>query len=169
MNKEILFHFKRIIITLLFLFVSTFLWADKSIVATNALAYRDMLEKSNNLMELSDGIKLEEAFPVSDEIGMKNDSYKFMIINDKNIKQNYKVYFVSTLPDNYEKLDNKFIRYQIIKDGNIFIDSKTIPADGFLFEDEVLDKNIYELKLWISNDATNEAMDKYFSAKISIK
>lgn len=83
-------------------------------------------------------------------------------------KKSYQIKFINTLDPKYEALDTKFIRYQIIKNKEIYIDAKTIPSDGILFSDEVLEENVYELKLWISNDATIEAMGKYFSSKIAL-
>lgn len=168
MNKKLRFHIIRIIMTLMFLTSTIFLIDDASANTINALLYNDSARKDITLIELSDGIRLKDVYPTKDEIGANYEGYTFKVINNTNEKQTYKISLVNTLDEKYEALDKKFIRYQIIKNGEILISADTIANDGILFIDEVLDENIYELKLWISIDATIEAMGKYFSSKIAL-
>lgn len=168
MNKKLRFHIVRIIMTSMFLISTIFLIDDANANTINAMLYNDSSRKDITLIELSDGIRLENVYPTKDEVGASYEGYSFKIINNTNEKKSYQIKFINTLDPKYEALDTKFIRYQIIKNKEIYIDAKTIPSDGILFSDEVLEENVYELKLWISNDATIEAMGKYFSSKIAL-
>ena len=168
MDKKLRFHLTRIIMTTTFLMFTVFLWQDANFISSNALAYQDQANKYLHLVELSDGIKLENAYPVSDNVGMKANGYIFKVVNNTNTLKKYQINFVNTLDESYEALDNKFIRYQIVKNGEIIINAATVPDDGVLLTDEITRENIYELKLWIAEDATNEAMGKYFSSKIAL-
>ena len=167
LNREIRFHVTRIILTLLFLLLTVYLIQDTNAVGIDATNYRSK-NTALSLVELSDGIKLVDAYPVSDEIGSKNDGYVFKIVNNGEQSKEFKIEFINTVKDEARRLDSKFIRYQIIKNNEVLINAENIPSDGILFTDIVDDENTYELKLWIDYDATKEILGKYFSSKIAV-
>ena len=101
-------------------------------------------------------------------MGKENEGYVFKIVNNGETSKEFKIEFINTVEDEEKKLDAKFIRYQIIKNNEVFIDAENIPTDGILFTDSVEDENTYELKLWIDYDATHEILGKYFSSKIAV-
>lgn len=163
-TKEIIQRLISITMTTLFLIFATILWKDASLNSSYA---KELYEKNDvSFVEISDGIRLDNAYPVSDEIGKKYEGYKFKVINNSDIDSVYEVSFVNTLPEGYEQLPVELVKYQIIKNGEVFIDVNNLTNNEILFTDEVKEENIYELKLWIDNEATSEIMGKYFSRKI---
>lgn len=164
MNKELRFHVARIILVIIYLLVASLLWKDANLSTVKALSYKNKLY----LEELSKGIKLTDAYPMSDEEGAKSSGYIFRVINNTHENKSYKIVFENSLDDSYDILDNKYIRYQLIKNNEIVVESKTLPDDNVLYIDNIENENIYELKLWISYDASFDAMGKYFSSKIAL-
>ena len=45
------------------------------------------------MQDLSSGILLKDAYPTSDSTGLKNDAYKFKIVNNSNSKITYQIVF----------------------------------------------------------------------------
>ena len=168
MNKEVKFRIKRIISVSIFLIVATILWMDTNKVNSKSLALYNNMGKLN-FVELSDGVNLQNAQPVDDEQGLLNDSYKFAIVNHNNTNESYAVYFINELDDGVKQLPYSCIRYQVVKNNQVFIPATTLMDDGKLFTDNVMIENNYELKFWISNSCGNEIMGSSFNAKVALK
>ncbi len=168
MNKEVKFRLKRIISVSIFLIVATILWMDTNKVNGESLAlYNDMNQL--NFVELSNGVNLQNAYPVKDEQGLLNDSYNFAIVNNNNMNESYTIYFDNQLDDTVKQLPYSCIRYQVVKNNEIFISATTLNSDGVLFTDNVVTENDYELKFWINNSCGNEVMGSSFNAKVALK
>lgn len=165
MKSEFLYRISRITITILFLIFSTYLWKDANIDMVNAREFENNL-KNISLVELSDGINMNNAYPTSDEIGSSNDGYKFKIINNGSNNESFIIKAENNLSEESISFNN--IRYQIIKNGEVYIEAETLNDNGILFEDIVSEENTYELKFWISKDAGFEILDKVFSVKIAL-
>lgn len=164
MKKEITFRIIRITITILFLIISTiFKQTISNVYASNINFLNDY--KKIKIKELSKGINLQDAYPLSDNIGILNDGYKFKIEGPQDKK--ITIYFNNEYKDISERIPNKSIRYAILKDDQIFINPTTLNSEGILFTDTI-NKSTYELKIWISEDASNEVFGKYFLGKIAL-
>lgn len=164
MKKEIIFRITRITITILFLIISTIFKQDISnVYASNINFLND--HKKIKIKELSKGINLQNAYPLSDNIGMSNDGYKFKIEGPKD--QRFTIYLNNEYKNIEERIPNKSIRYIILKDNEILINPTTLNSEGILFTDTI-NQSTYELKMWISEDATNEVFGKYFLGKIAL-
>ena len=164
MKKEIIFRITRITITILFLIISTIFKQDISNVYASNINFLNDYKKIK-IKELSKGINLQNAYPLSDNIGMLNDGYKFKIEGQKD--QRFTIYLNNEYKNIEERIPNKSIRYIILKDNEILINPTTLNSEGILFTDTI-DQSTYELKMWISEDATNEVFGKYFLGKIAL-
>ena len=164
MKKEIIFRITRITITILFLIISTIFKQDISNVYASNINFLNNYKKIK-IKELSKGINLQNAYPLSDNIGMLNDGYKFKIEGQKD--QRFTIYLNNEYKNIEERIPNKSIRYIILKDNENLIKHTTLNSEGILFTDTI-DQSTYELKMWISEDATNEVFGKYFLGKIAL-
>lgn len=164
MKKEIIFRITRITITILFLIISTIFKQDISNVYASNINFLNNYKKIK-IKELSKGINLQNAYPLSDNIGMSNDGYKFKIEGPKD--QRFTIYLNNEYKNIEERIPNKSIRYIILKDNEILINPTTLNSEGILFTDTI-NQSTYELKMWISEDSTNEVFGKYFLGKIAL-
>lgn len=166
MKNELKFRITRIIFILIFLVFSSILWKDTYNDNISAKNYLDSLSNTN-FVELSNGINMTSAYPVNDNIGSRGESYKFKIINNGNDKEDITIVVLNSLDNDYISYDN--IRYQVIKNNEVFIESKTLNNNGIMFYDSVNSENIYEVKFWIKEDASiYEIIDKSFRVKIAL-
>ena len=165
MEKELKKRITRIIIVLLFLIFSSVIWKDANNNMVNAKKYLE--NKKTSFIELSNGINIDNAYPVNDEIGSQGDSYKFKIINNNNKNKTITIGVINNLNDNFISYNN--IRYQVIKNNKIFIKSQDLNNNGILFNDEITKENTYEIRFWINqNTPFDEILDKSFSIKIAL-
>lgn len=131
----------------------------------NAYAIEPALRKVK-IEELSSGILLNDAYPTKDEIGKNQTGYKIKI--KTNNKTSINLSFENTLEANLPRLENHNLRYIILKNNEIYQEPQELNHTGFLFEDTILEDTIYEIRMWIKEDAKLDAMGKYFSGKIVI-
>ena len=165
MEKELKKRITRIIIVLLFLIFSSVIWKDANNNMVNAKKYLE--NKKTSFIELSNGINIDNAYPVNDEIGSQGDSYKFKIINNDNKNKTITIGVINNLNNNFISYNN--IRYQVIKNNEIFIKSQDLNNNGILFNDEITKENTYEIRFWINqNTPFDEILDKSFSIKIAL-
>jgi len=126
----------------------------------------------------SAGISLDNAVPVTDEVGLTNTPYKFTLENTGSLPMKYRIRVVEDTAAitadgcSSKKLDFAKLRFQIKKnstagsslplnnDSNYVIDEGTLAVNG---------KNTYELRLWIASTAGNEVSGKHFHGKITVE
>ena len=137
-----------------------------------------LLDKNNNPIYITDQnnttsyeINLDEQVPVSDEVGLDSTAFEFKLKNTGNIKASYTIYLDDVaLDDGETRIDDEYIRYSLTKNGSEEsprglssreLDKGTIEANNTT--------NTYTLKIWIAEDATNEAMDKVFNATLRVE
>ena len=137
-----------------------------------------LLDKNNNPIystsnnsESSYEINLDNQVPVSDETGLSTQAFEFKLKNTGNLKANYTIYLDDVaLEEGEERIDDEYIRYSLTKNG-----SEENPQG---LTSRQLDKGIidtdnttytYTLKIWIAEDATNEAMNKVFNATLRVE
>lgn len=127
------------------------------------------------VQDLSDGILLKEAIPMTDEKGLTLDSYRFKVVNKSKADITYQIKFVSNKEkiksQGKEVLDNKYLRYTL-KDGNHdYLEPNTLNEDGIIYE-TTIDSNsevVFEFKMWLDWNADNNSMNKVFIGKIEIE
>lgn len=132
------------------------------------------------LIDETEAITLEEAYPLSNEEGKKLKPYQFTVKNTCNTLIDYSVNLDSLASENY--MNNKYIAVSIdeeaikvlseFKEAEVFnqegktqvIESHTL-VKGFLDKKE---SKTHTLRLWIDEDADNGAMEKTFASKVVI-
>ncbi len=176
-------HIKHIILavsvlSIIMLFEFSNAWYQLTVESENEVT----LTSGNLELSFEDGgeiISLDNALPVSDAKGLSINPYTFTIKNTGTIPSNYTVYLEDVLI-NGSRMDDKFVKYSLVKmgdndrvslmnalpkvsgdDGN----SSRVALVGNLNVNESV---TYNLKVWISEDATNEAMGTEFKARIKV-
>ncbi len=127
------------------------------------------------LKEESDGIRLIDAMPVYDEVGMIGNPYKFQIVNQGGIPTSYLLKLVDTKQEG-NKLALTDVKLGLIKNGKEVMEPKLLST---IFQSEYFEGGIvsanetinYELRLWIRNDIVdlNAIADKGLSYKLEVK
>ena len=132
---------------------------------------------SLNLDNETVGINLEDATPVSENVGMSYKPYSFTLTNDGNIESIYTIYLIdddNEIPTGTEKINDKYIRFNLIKNG-IKENSKLL-TDIMSDEGRILDSgtiqpgqtNNYDLRLWIDGNADYNYKGAMFAGRIEI-
>lgn len=171
-KREIFRRSFEIVSTLAFLIILTCVWygpnssrveAERKAVANSArLAFQD----------LSEGINLENALPVTDVEGESTDPYEFAITNYGLTTRGYDVVFENVADGTgCEVLANKYLRFTIQKGEGSYTDAVNLTENGILTSDVLLpnQKQKYRLKFWIDEAADESAMGKCFQARVSVK
>lgn len=174
-KKEIISRIVSICSTILFLTVTTWFWFGPRLELTNASAVMASNTVSNlEFIDLSEGIKLENAYPVTDTFGMMVEPYRFQITNHDSKEVTFDIAFVNDLlaitKDNCSVLSNNYLRYSIKKNNNNYTPARNLSLDGTMYVDTLgaNETATYELKFWIDQNAGNEIMDTHFHAKVAV-
>ena len=119
-------------------------------------------------------INLKGALPVTDEMGKKNTPYTFTLENQGKSDLNYVVKLVPDLEaqatcSGCSFMDPNDIRYEIVKDSEPSQVGALGDNANTIYSGEILGyrKNEYQLKIWISSEATS-TQNKYFYGKIEV-
>lgn len=174
-NKEIRKTIISIISVSLFLLVTTtFVYLPKQETLLSSLAFLQN-QKRFYMQDLSSGILLKDAVPVSDSKGLKNYPYTFKVVNNSNSKITYHIIFKNNKEKvsntGREVLPNKYLRYTIKENNNNYIEPLNLTDNGIIYE-TTIDANsssTFEFKMWLDYNSDNEAMDKAFVGKIEIE
>ena len=141
-------------------------------------------DSNNNLISTSDDsyktssdfvINLDNQVPVNDEDGLNSDGYYFKVSNEGTIDAKYDLY----LKVLNSELGTQYIKYMLEEDGKkLFFAPKKLSTletstnDGYtiykLDNDSIKINNNHEytIKIWVAEDANNEAMNKTFEATL---
>lgn len=174
-KREIYSHLISIATTLLFLVVTTWFWFGPRIELSEAQSVMKGQEFINlQFIDLSEGIQLENAYPVTDQKGSSIDPYRFQIINHDQKEVTFTIGFVNDLlaieKDHCKPLDNNYIRYTIKKNEEAFTDPRNLALDGSMYQETLQpgESATYSLKFWIDQNAGNEIMNTHFHGKVAI-
>ncbi len=177
-KKEIIMRIISIITTSLFLVFATWIWFSptrKSFSQNNAaMAMNNMKTNQLEFVDLTEGIHLENAYPVSDEVGSSISPYEFQITNHSNTVKTFTIAFVddylTIANEKCKSLDNNYLRYILSKNNDITTPIRNISLDGDLYVDTLQPqgKAIYSIKFWIDQDAGNEIMNTHFHKRVAI-
>ena len=135
-RKEKIFLMTRIIITILFLTFSSYIWfnlKDFTVYKTNT---------RENII-VSENITFSSLKQVSDNDVLKIEEYNFQIENKAVNNQNIKITIVPDVIQN--NISNNYLKY-IINDGEIH----SLNMDGIVYIEKKEIKDI-SLKIWISD------------------
>ena len=172
-NKEIISRITSIIFMLIFLIVSTlYVYYPNKQNLTSAFTFLQNRE-AFYLEELSDGIKLAEAYPITDSEGITSDSYSFKIVNDTDKDIHYQLVFRNQLEKieakNLLPLDSKYLRYSIQNnESNLKIETLTdteVIYDAVIKADSEL---TFDFRIWLGENFDSDAMGKTFIGRMEV-
>ena len=165
-----------VLVMLIAIIGTTYAWLTFSLKGqkTNTMIVGNL---SLNLDNETVGINLEDASPVSENVGMSYKPYSFTLTNDGNIESTYTIYLVDDddkIPKGTEKLKDEYIRFNLVKNG-IKENSKLLTEiksdEGRVLDSGVIQPgqtNSYDLRLWIDNNADYDYMETMFAGRIEI-
>ena len=161
------------------LFTVTLNGTKKVKVKTGKLELQLLDENNNDITDSNNAgysINLDNQVPVDDETGLGTEAFTFKLKNSGSIDASYTIYLDDiALEEGEDRLIDQYVRYSLTKNGSSD-EAKDLTSigtnpnrkldEGVIKKDET---NTYTLKVWIDKEATNEAMDKVFSATIRVK
>mgnify|MGYP004666633367 FL=1 len=165
--------FSIISVSLFLMFMTSFVYLPKQENLLSSMAFLQN-QKRFYMQDLSSGILLKDAYPTSDSTGLKNDAYKFKIVNNSNSKITYQIVFQNNEEQanlkGKEVLPNKYLRYVINKENEPFKNIQNLSDDGILYTATIDAKSeeTFDFRMWLDYNADNGAMDKIFIGKIEL-
>ena len=124
----------------------------------------------------SKDISLTNATPEEDSEGLTNEPYSFSIVNNATTDLKYTIYLKddtdakNSCGTNCELVPYKFIRYNLASDSESLKTSNLSTTSNALYTGTITSKSTdkFNLRVWLSIDADNTAMNKYYFGKIRV-
>ncbi len=178
-KKKTSYYFKTTIVVLLILtlaLAATYAWlmisiqgtkVNKVVVGTLSLKLKD---------DITEGIHLENATPVTDTVGLSYNPYTFTLTNDGNIPSNYVIYLDNDpITEGTTRMKDEYVKYNLVKNGTA--SSNNLLSTTLQNNSKVLDSgrlevgitNTYDLRLWIDKDVDNSVMTTMFAGRIRVE
>ena len=161
----------------------SYAWLQITLTGTKKVVIRSGNLSLNLDEDASEGISLTNAYPMTDQEGLKTTSYDFTLKNDGTIPNSYTIY----LEDTTGETDIKafpVLKYDIKKTEYNDDDSvKTAEVDtmqllsaikttdGIVLDSgtlEVGEYNKYSFKLWMDYDANDDYQNSHFKGNLKI-
>lgn len=131
---------------------------------------------SLKIAEDSEGIYLDNAYPVKDEVGLSYNPYSFTLTNDGSIPSNYTIYLDDEkIADGSVRMKEEYVKYSLVKNGvreNAKFLTTTNTQNGRVLDSGTLavgQTNEYDLRIWIADTTSNDVMTTTFSGRIRIE
>ncbi len=125
---------------------------------------------------MTNGIRVENAVPITDEEGKAQTAYTFTLTNKGTVDSDYTIYLDDLdLEEGQTRMPDDCIKYQLIKDGKeVSLDLLSTTGDNpnRIFETgNIAAKKTYhyELRVWIDYNAGNEVMGTRFRGQLRIE
>ena len=161
------------------LFTVTLNGTKKVKVKTGKLELQLLDENNQDITDSNNAgysINLDNQVPVDDTTGLGTEGFTFKLKNIGTIDARYTIYLDDVaLEEREDRLPDSAVRYSLTKNGSeenpsdltsIGIAPNRKLDEGVIKQDTT---NTYTLKVWIDEDATNEAMDKVFNATLRVE
>ena len=124
----------------------------------------------------SEGIYLDNAYPVPDDIGLSYSPYSFSLTNDGNIPSSYTIYLDDEeITDGSSRMNEEYVKYNLVRNGvresDKYLTTKKT-AGGRVLDSGILSvgqTNEYDLRLWIADTTQNDVMTTTFAGRIRIE
>ena len=176
MKKKYILIMSLILVVLIILGTSYAL-LQKNIVGYNGKVIYQVGDLEVKLEETgSKNISLENAVPTEDSDGMKNESYNFSLVNNAVTDLKYTIYLEddtdakSKCGTDCELIPYNFIKYNLSSNSNSLKTGNLSSSAAELYtgtiESKTTDK--FNLRVWLSIDADNSAMGKYYFGKLKV-
>ena len=175
-RKDLLILLFLISITVLVIGVSYALLTKNIIGGSNKVVYKvgDLEVKLDE--SGSKDISLTNATPQEDSEGLTNEPYSFSIVNNATTDLKYTIYLEDDIDaknsceTNCELVAYNFVKYNLSSDSTS-LKTKTLSSSSTeLYTGTITSKstNKFNLRVWLSIDADNTAMNKYYFGKIKV-
>ena len=125
--------------------------------------------------DISDGILLKDATPVTDKTGLENDPYTFQVVNNSNKNITYNIMFKNNKEKaeetGMEVLENHYLRYSLSLYNDTDLTATTLSDDGILLTTTITpgSKQVFNFRMWLDYNADDGAMDKVFIGTIEVE
>ena len=124
----------------------------------------------------SKDISLTNAIPQEDSEGLSSEPYSFLLINNGTTDLKYTIYLEddeeakNKCGTDCELVPYKFIRYNLASDSESLKTSNLLTTSNALYTGTIKSKatDKFNLRVWLSIDADNTAMNKYYFGKIKV-
>ncbi len=124
----------------------------------------------------SKDISLTNAIPQEDSEGLSSEPYSFLLINNGTTDLKYTIYLEddkeakNKCGTDCELVPYKFIRYNLASDSESLKTSSLLTTSNALYTGTIKSKatDKFNLRVWLSIDADNTAMNKYYFGKIKV-
>ena len=176
MRKKYVLIISLILVIIMILGVSYALF-QKDIIGNN----RKIIYQVGDLkVKLDDSsskdISLTNAIPQEDSEGLGGEPYSFLLINNGTTDLKYTIYLEddkeakNKCGTDCELVPYKFIRYNLASDSESLKTSNLSTTSNALYTGTIKSKatDKFNLRVWLSIDADNTAMNKYYFGKIKV-
>ena len=171
-KKEIRSRITSIIFMLVLLVVSTlYVYYPNKQNLVSSLTFLHQNE-SLYIEELSEGIKLAEAYPITDQEGIESIPYQFKLVNTTNKAITYQLSFKNQIDtiksNNATPLDHKYLRYSITDNDNSIIN--TLPDNEIIYQATIPANSeiMLEFRTWLGDNFDSDAMGKTYIGKMEV-
>ena len=176
MRKKYVLIISLILVIIMILGVSYALF-QKDIIGNN----RKIIYQVGDLkVKLDDSsskdISLTNAIPQEDSEGLSSEPYSFLLINNGTTDLKYTIYLEddkeakNKCGTDCELVPYKFIRYNLASDSESLKTSNLSTTSNALYTGTIKSKatDKFNLRVWLSIDADNTTMNKYYFGKIKV-
>ena len=124
----------------------------------------------------SKDISLVNATPQEESDGLSNEPYSFSLVNNATTDLKYTIYLEDDSDDknkcgtDCELVPYKFIRYNLSNDNESLKTNNLSASSTELYTETISSKSTdkFNLRVWLSIDADNTAMNKYYFGKLKV-
>ncbi len=124
----------------------------------------------------SKDIGITGAIPTEDSDGLKNEPYSFLLVNKAVTDLKYTIYLEDDTDaknkcgSDCELIPYSFIRYNLSNDSNSLKTGNLSSSSTELYMGTIESKSIdkFDLRVWLSINADNSAMGKYYFGKLKV-
>ncbi len=176
-NKKQFILLTILIIILILIIGTSYALLQKNIIGANGKVVYKVGDLEVKLDETgAKDISLTNAIPTEDSVGLTNDAYTFSVVNNGNTDLKYIIY----LEDDSEAKDKcgtdcelipyNFVKYNLSSDSTSLKTSNLSSSSNKLYTETIQSKSTdkFNLRVWLSIDADNSAMNKYYFGKIKV-
>ena len=176
-NKRVYILVISLILMLTIILGVSYALLQKNIVGDNNKVIYQVGDLEVKLDETSsEDISLDNAIPTEDTAGMKNAPYSFSLVNNAVTDLKYTIYLEDDsnakkkCGSECELIPYNFIRYNLSSDGNSLKTDNLSSSSTELYTGTIKSKSTdkFNLRVWLSIDADNSAMGKYYFGKLKV-
>ena len=166
-----------LILGIIMIFGISYALLQKDIIGSNGKVIYQVGDLEVKLDESSSkDISLTNAIPEEDSEGLSNEPYSFSLVNNATTDLKYTIYLEDDTDaknkcgTDCELVPYKFIRYNLSTDNESLKTDNLSSSSNELYTGAISSKSTdkFNLRIWLSIDANNTAMNKYYFGKLKV-